>query len=562
MATVIKKISELEHLEELTSSSNVIIEENGEAKRFSAASLGKVKTVNGVEPDENGNIEVVIPEVEIPEQANPDWNQNDPEQPDYVKNRTHWEENNQTVIEWDGDTEGRDSYDIFYKFSDLTPTKSNLVGGEIGLKINGEVQSLSLTEENVYELDGGLMIIDETILVVYQNTGDTFAQFPSTGIYAALYNGNHLTSLTYGSTTYHPLDEGFIPDTIARTADIPEVNYPVTSVNGMTGDVVIEAGSGGGVTSWNDLEDRPFYGENNKVAVVENEVVQLSAGGGSNYGGPTSSPIVLTAGEKYTVVVDGEEYVMTAYEGTMQGVSCVCLGDISILNDDNTTPDTPICLAYAASRSMTLVGVVGAIEEITLSVYKGSAIVHPLDDKFIPDTIARVTDIPIYQDERVVYVDSLGNVTYEMIRDHKIVICCKWNSGDDIYAEEYDCPLVIIPYGEEQNTDSGGVVMYYNAYNRFGKSLAGEICKSAAGEVTGSTIDREYHVVNPETAAIGQTIVVDTVFRGKARTWRAVNIADIIPKASAISNASGETVTAAEFNALLAALREAGYLAT
>ena len=40
MATVIKKISELEHLEELTSSSNVIIEENGEAKRFSVANIG------------------------------------------------------------------------------------------------------------------------------------------------------------------------------------------------------------------------------------------------------------------------------------------------------------------------------------------------------------------------------------------------------------------------------------------------------------------------------------------------------------------------------------------
>lgn len=54
----------------------------------------------------------------------------------------------------------------------------------------------------------------------------------------------HTLSISVSSTTIHTLDEKFLPDTIARVADIPEVNYPVTSVNGMTGDVVIEASSG------------------------------------------------------------------------------------------------------------------------------------------------------------------------------------------------------------------------------------------------------------------------------------------------------------------------------
>lgn len=38
----------------------------------------------------------------------------------------------------------------------------------------------------------------------------------------------------------NPLDERYIPDTIARKSDIAEINIPVTSVNGMTGDVVID----------------------------------------------------------------------------------------------------------------------------------------------------------------------------------------------------------------------------------------------------------------------------------------------------------------------------------
>lgn len=87
MATVIKKISELEQLTGLSSSANVIIEENGKAKRFSAQNIGKVKTVNGVEPDENGNI-VIAGGGGVAVQA--DWNQNDETAADFIKNRTHY----------------------------------------------------------------------------------------------------------------------------------------------------------------------------------------------------------------------------------------------------------------------------------------------------------------------------------------------------------------------------------------------------------------------------------------------------------------------------------------
>ena len=48
-----------------------------------ATSGGAVKTVNGQKPDENGNIEVVAG-------TQGDWNQNDPEALDYIKNRTHY----------------------------------------------------------------------------------------------------------------------------------------------------------------------------------------------------------------------------------------------------------------------------------------------------------------------------------------------------------------------------------------------------------------------------------------------------------------------------------------
>lgn len=75
-----KAYGELEISEALSDASHVIIEENGDVKRFPANSIGKVKTVNGAEPDENGNVAV-----EIPAPVQPDLSQNDPEAADYVK---------------------------------------------------------------------------------------------------------------------------------------------------------------------------------------------------------------------------------------------------------------------------------------------------------------------------------------------------------------------------------------------------------------------------------------------------------------------------------------------
>ena len=57
-----KKLSELEVLEALGEETYAVVEENGEAKRYPAGGFGAVKSVNGVTPDEAGNVAVEIPE--------------------------------------------------------------------------------------------------------------------------------------------------------------------------------------------------------------------------------------------------------------------------------------------------------------------------------------------------------------------------------------------------------------------------------------------------------------------------------------------------------------------
>ena len=101
-----------------------------------------VKTVNGMEPDENGNIEVQAG-------VQSDWNQNDPEAADYVKNRTHWVERLFEPIVWDGNTEGLESVDLgpmltgeagvlFYKIRDTGILYDDLIGSSIATTADGE----------------------------------------------------------------------------------------------------------------------------------------------------------------------------------------------------------------------------------------------------------------------------------------------------------------------------------------------------------------------------------------------------------------------------------------
>lgn len=215
---------------------------------------GNVKTVNGVVPDVNGNIEVTIPEmpeisypvtsvngmtgdvvieipkVEIPEiheQVQVDLSQNDPTQPDYVKHRTHYEENNQTVIEWDGNTEGRDCVSptdglTLCKVSDTLIEPEELVGRTIHLS---DGRTYEITSDHIIIEDDLYCIIDFDTNSVYlyaiQALEASGVVFPSTGMYALYSDGMpHFSKVEYGNHVIHQLDEKFIPDSIARKDDV------------------------------------------------------------------------------------------------------------------------------------------------------------------------------------------------------------------------------------------------------------------------------------------------------------------------------------------------------
>ena len=196
-------------------------------------------------------------------------------------------------ITWDGDISDGDTYvtcfggeGILYHISNLAPSNEQLKSFSIEYWVYNEgfhtistIEDDTVFVEDYAFFDGGpyFSIVvtrhDNVTLKIMEED----VTLPIAGTYVA-WSPRYLsvdpsenTPFSYVSKLTIPasiqtLDEKFIPDTIARVSDIPKP--PVTSVNGMTGDVIIEIpeGSGG---SWNDLTDRPFYEKEN------GEVVQL-----------------------------------------------------------------------------------------------------------------------------------------------------------------------------------------------------------------------------------------------------------------------------------------------
>lgn len=216
-----------------------------------------VKTVNGVEPDANGNIEIGIPEmpeinypvtsvngmtgdvvIEVgSEQVQSNLSQNDPEAPDYVKGRTHYED---VVIDisFDGNSEGMESFLAthpgfgevqFVKISDSAPSSEEISGATTYLRasMDGQAQEEASTLENINTSDeGNAYMCDDFCIVALASGNATFDgttyAIPSAGVwfldlvplYAA--NGVHLDEVlfTIHKSIIQQIDKKFVSDAV------------------------------------------------------------------------------------------------------------------------------------------------------------------------------------------------------------------------------------------------------------------------------------------------------------------------------------------------------------
>ena len=239
MSYKFKSIADVDVVNTLTDKANVLIEENGAIKRVSkdeigggikvasTAEVGQTIVVKAV--DENGNpTEWEAADKDI----QPDWNQNDPEAADYVKNRTHYEVTTRSnaVVEdavydcsWDGGN--GNSYVVVYDWQPnyirLSANTAYVVvfdGIEYectSIQCNNGVaignMSLPLDGVSPHEFDYHLIVPDDT--------GEPFGIFysnyytPCVTIYVKD-AGEHSISIYELNKQIKKLDKKYLPDDV------------------------------------------------------------------------------------------------------------------------------------------------------------------------------------------------------------------------------------------------------------------------------------------------------------------------------------------------------------
>jgi hypothetical protein len=369
-----------------------------------------------------------------------------------------------TVVEWDGSTDERavSSDGTAYKVSDLKPSASEIVGGKINFN-NGSVIEIT---SDILEMGGYIYSVYYGTIYVNTSNGSAYnatigATLPEPGIYFQKNTYNQIVSLSYGDETVYCLDEKYIPDTIARVSDIPEQivdeSLSATSTNPVQNKVVNEAISNlstlvgdtsvsdqideallNSQSNWNQndgtkadyIENRPFYDNIKTESIYVSSSNQPKATTLSNdlyYGTTTGSSTTIQNGSRYkiTININGYSSIYTCTRAKLAGAYQYCnvlgnakLGvDVGFLDGNNSSypiADTgePFCfLSYSSTAKN---AIISTNQNAQISAfYTVTGEIKQVDEKFIPDTIARVSDIP----EQVVADSELSTTSTNPVQN-------------------------------------------------------------------------------------------------------------------------------------------------
>lgn len=155
--------------------------------------------------------------------AQPDWAQNDAAASDYVKNRTHWVEgSSENIVLFDGEL-----------------TNFSNMGTGLSPAYEAEISNSGLTDDFLsLNIVNCVITYNNTIYtdcIIEREEGEMYLTHQTTPRFSYwLYNEGpsyfiHYENIdplplkveiTVSDETYHPLDEKYIPDTIARKTDL------------------------------------------------------------------------------------------------------------------------------------------------------------------------------------------------------------------------------------------------------------------------------------------------------------------------------------------------------
>ena len=151
-----------------------------------------------------------------------DWNQNDPAAADYVKNRTHYEESvrEALAVDYTFTTDENGEYE-YYSGRDYDWYPNFVVGDTYIMVVNG-------TEYEVVAQDTSNLLVSEGAPISIAQGSMGWVKFrdaePNTAYTLSVYH--------IAGTSIKQLDEKFIPDTIARVADVEAVETRMGTAEG------------------------------------------------------------------------------------------------------------------------------------------------------------------------------------------------------------------------------------------------------------------------------------------------------------------------------------------
>lgn len=147
-----------------------------------------------------------------------------------------YKEGKRTIIEWDGNTNGKETFGFgnisnpfkFYKVSDVTVSAGDLLGAASSVYIASIDRSVNIKVTSDLIMDyseyGSIMIMspennEEPIVVVILDSDKMAASGinASEGIYFFSDSSSFIDMLTYGSETIHPMARDFLPHATTTT---------------------------------------------------------------------------------------------------------------------------------------------------------------------------------------------------------------------------------------------------------------------------------------------------------------------------------------------------------
>lgn len=195
---------------------------------------------------------------------------------------------------------------------------------------------------------------------------------------------------------------------------------------------------GGGVSSWNDLTDKPFGESESIVNILPNGVTYNEDLPGF-MGVATAIPAV---GEMYTVMFNGTNYDTIAMD--IEGVGAV-LGNLALVGGEAT--DEPFLIAFAVNegQSMAVAMTLDGAQEASIAVYGKVKTVKKLDNIFYNAPCVYYTNTRaninenftnyVYTDEQCTQKVTVGELRATIGRPVMIVDgeCCYCASAIEIY---------------------------------------------------------------------------------------------------------------------------------